>query len=63
MAEGAPENGQVGDRECSRQQARSRTLDTAAGDGIPLFTGRDRKQGGLPSGDDTGRVGNQAWGA
>ena len=49
--------------ECSRQQARLRTLDTAAGDGIPLFTGRDRKQGGLPSGDDTGRVGNQAWGA
>lgn len=47
---------------CSRQQARSRTLDIAAGDGIPLFTGRDRKQSGLPSGDDTGSVGNQAWG-
>ena len=43
----------------SRQQARSRTLDIAGGNGIPLFTGRDRKQSGLPSGDDAGRVGNQ----
>lgn len=37
----------------SRQQARSRTLDIVAGNGIPLFTGRDRKQSGLPSSDDT----------
>ena len=48
---------------CSRQQARSRTLDIEAGSGIPLFTGRDRKQSGLPSGGDTGRDGNQVWGA
>lgn len=47
----------------SRQQARSRTLDIVAGNGIPLFTGRDRKQSGLPSSDDAGRVGNQVWGA
>lgn len=46
---------------CSRQQARSRTLDIGAGNGIPRFTGRDRKQSGLPSGGDTGRVGNQVW--
>ena len=46
---------------CSRQQARSRTLDVGAGSGIPLFTGRARKQSGLPSGGDTGRDGNQVW--
>lgn len=27
----------------SRQQARSRTLDIVAGNGIPPFTGRDRE--------------------